>query len=483
MMKPFGFFPLSVKLRWMVQRALRVGAFALLCGAACADDLAIKGARIVPVVGEPIEAGTILIRDGKIMAIGKDLAIPVEAKVIEATGKVVLPGFVDPHSSTGLVQPNEVNPNVPFITVVDGLDPNADYFENARRNGITTAAVVPGNNTMIGGQAAVAKTAGSFADEMILKRDAGLKISLRPSAGRSRMSHLAALRKEFEETKKYIANREKKAKEAEKKAADVKKQEAEKKEEPKNEPEAKKEEPKKEGEAQPKEEPKPEPPDPLREPMVKLLQGELPAFIYCEAAMDVPQALRLIDEFKLKAILVLGPDCYKAASLIAESKLPVILDPLLVFWETDPRTDLDKQVILPRIYREAGVPVTFQTAEGGTGLDQFGRGAGGGGVPLGSAFPWYQAAIAVKYGTPTAEALEALTLRPAKLLGVDEFVGSIEPGKDADLVIWTTDPLSAEAWVDTTIVGGKVVYRKEEDAKLRDLLNPPKDGPKPAEPK
>lgn len=449
-------------------------------GNLAAQDLAIKGGRIVPVVGEPIDAGTILIRDGKIAAVGKDLAIPVEAKVIEATGMVVLPGFVDPHSSSGLVQANEVNPNVPFISVVDGLDPNADYFENARRNGVTTAAIVPGNNTMIGGQAAVAKTAGSFADEMILVRDAGLKISLRPTAGRSRMSQLAALRKELQETRKYIEDREKKAEEAKKaaeakKAEDAKKAEgAEKKEEPKPAADEPKEEPKKEAAEEPKEPPAPDEPDPLRVALIKLIQGESPAFVYCDAAMDVPRALDLIEEFKIKAILVLAPDSYKAAPLVAESKLPVVLDPQLVFWETDPRTDEDRQIVLPRIWREAGVPVTFQCLEG-SGLDQFGRGQGGGGVPVGAAFPWYQAATAVKYGTPAAEAIEALTLRPARLLGVDAFVGSIEPGKDADLVLWTADPLSAEAWVDTTIIGGKVVYRRDDDAKLRDLLNPPEE--------
>ena len=97
----------------------------------------------MPVVGEPIDGGVILIRDGTIRAVGKDLDIPIEAKVIDATGKVILPGFVEPHSPEPLVQANEVNPNVPFVTVVDAIDPNADYFEEARRNGVTTVAHDP----------------------------------------------------------------------------------------------------------------------------------------------------------------------------------------------------------------------------------------------------------------------------------------------------------------------------------------------------
>src|SRR5206468_5963614 len=97
-----------------------------------------------------------------------------------------------------------------------------------------------------------------------------------------------------------------------------------------------------------------------RDALVRLLKGEVTAFIYCSAAMDVPQALKLAKEYKLKAVLVLGHNCYKAARLVAASKLPVILEPTLVFWETDPRTGEDRKIVLPRIYREAGVPMTFQ---------------------------------------------------------------------------------------------------------------------------
>src|SRR5207247_8271841 len=117
-------------------------------------------------------------------------------------------------------------------------------------------------------------------------------------------------------------------------------------------------------------------------------------------------------EYQLRAVLVLGHHCYQAAKQVAASKLPVILDPTLVFWETDPRTGEDRKIILPKIYREAGVPVTFEV----TGI------AGGSlfvapNLPatLGTNYLWYQAATAVKYGTPLAEALEAITLRPAKL--------------------------------------------------------------------
>jgi imidazolonepropionase-like amidohydrolase len=209
-----------------------------------------------------------------------------------------------------------------------------------------------------------------------------------------------------------------------------------------------------------------------REALVRLLKGQMPAFIYCDAAMDVPQALRLTHEYKLKTILVLGHNCYKAAKQVADSKLPVILDPTLVFWETDPRTGEDHKIVLPKIYREAGVPMTFQV----TGMAA-GNLARGPDLPptLGTNFLWYQAATAVKYGTPLPEALEAITLRSAKLLGTETVAGSIETGKDADLVILTGEPLKLTTWVDTTLVRGKVVYERAKDRKLQHLLPSPQE--------
>src|ERR1700682_5709226 len=117
---------------------------------AAQDRVAIKGGRILPVAGPPIDGGVVLINKGKIEAVGKDVAIPADAKVIDATGKVVVPGFIEAHSIRGMDQANEANPNVPFLSVVDAIDPSQDYFEECRRNGVTTVAVVPGNNTMFG---------------------------------------------------------------------------------------------------------------------------------------------------------------------------------------------------------------------------------------------------------------------------------------------------------------------------------------------
>src|SRR5438105_12564782 len=262
---------------------------------AAQERLAVKGGKVLPVAGPPIEAGVVLIRDGKIEAIGKDVAIPSDAKVIDATGKVVVPGFIEAHSSRGTDRTNETNPNVPFLSVVDSIDPSADYFEECRRTGITAVNIIPGNATMFGGQSAVVKTAGTYVDEMIVKRSAGIKISLRPVQDRNRMGHIAAIRKALDDAKEVVAEDAK----ADAKSAAEEKGGSEKKDLAATDTQP----PPRRGNRQGTRTARPgDPPDAalITEALAKLVRGEVLAFIYCELAMDVPQALKLINDYKLK---------------------------------------------------------------------------------------------------------------------------------------------------------------------------------------
>ena len=428
------------------------------------ERMAVKGGRIMTGAGTTIENGVILVRNGKIEAVGKDLPIPSDAKVVDATGKVIVPGFIEAHSSRGMDQTNESNPNVPFLSVIDAIDPSQEYFEDCRRNGVTTVAIVPGNNTMFGGQAAIIKTTGMTVDDMIVKRSAGIKISLKPVGDRNRMGHLATIRKELDAAKMAVGNEKK---------ADARPIAAEGAAETdtaapgEDSPLQQRRQGQRGGGRQVNNQASDE--ALVRQALTKLVKGDALAFIYCDLAMDVPHAIKLAQEFKLKAVLVLGQDCYKAVRLIAAAKLPVVLDPTLVFWETDPRTGEDKQVILPKIYRDAGVPVTFQVS--GMAAGNLFRAPT---LPptVGTNYLWYQAATAVKYGLPIAEALTAITQRPADTIGVGKLVGSIEVGKDADLVVLTGDPLKLDTWVDKTMIGGKVVYERDQDRKLKNLLKP-----------
>lgn len=414
------------------------------------ETLAITGAKVVTLAGDPIEKGVVLIRDGKIEAVGTDIQIPLEAKVIDASGQVVMPGFIDSHTSEGMGQANERNDNVPFLSVVDGIDPVVDYFEECRRNGITTTAILPGNATMIGGQGVVLKTAGLYVNDMIVKRDTGVKISLRPTSG-SRMGHIARLRKELDKAKQAIEKKKNGASTEAKPAEPISAQ-----------PEAPKPTEEQSGDGAPQEGAAPATSDPNQglEVLVMLLEGKLPAFIYCDTAMDVSTALALIDEYSFKAVFVLGKDTYKAAPLLAGRSEPVILDPTLVFWETDPRTREDKKVVLTKVFSDAKVPFVFQIENSSAGATSA------------NSYLWYQAATAVKYGMPEGDALKCMSQVPAKLLGIDEFVGTIEAGKDADLVVLSGDPLRLSTWVNKTLIRGKVVYDRSTDSKIERLLAP-----------
>ena len=420
----------------------------------CNDTLAIVGAKIITLAGDPIEKGTIIVRDGKIEAVGADIKVPLEAKVLDVSGQVVMPGFIDPHTSEGMGQANERNENVPFLSVVDGIDPVMEFFEECRRSGVTTAAIVPGNSTLIGGQGVVLKTSGQYVNDMIVKRDAGMKISLRPTSG-SRMGHISKLRRELEKAK--LAVEKKNQPEAEKTEKPAESTgEATTDQKPAEQPVENKGEAPAEGTAQPSAAELSRGQD----AMMAVVQGKLPVFLYCDTAMDVTTAQSLVKEYSLNATLVLGRGTYKAAELLKGAKQPVVLDPTLIFWETDPRTKKDTKIVLTKVFQEAGVPFVFQTSESSARTTSA------------SSYFWYQAAVAVKNGMPEAEALKALSLVPAKMLGIDEFVGSIEVGKDADLVILTGEPLKLETWIEKTIVRGEVVYDRSKDEKLARLLSP-----------
>src|SRR5262249_49564342 len=172
-------------------------------------------------------------------------------------------------------------------------------------------------------------------------------ISLRPVADRNRMGHVATIRKELDAARYSLADKPKtadpKAPAAEK-PADAKPPMAS--DDPDTQPRGRRPGAARGGPGIM------EAPDAalVREALAKMLKGETLAFIYCELAMDVPQAIKLINEYKLKAVLILGQDCHKAVTQIAAAKLPVILDPTLVFWETDPRTGEEKQIALPKLF-------------------------------------------------------------------------------------------------------------------------------------
>ena len=384
--------------------------------------LAVKAGRIITIAGADVKNGVILIEDGTIKAIGSDLEIPWDAFVIEAADRVVMPGFVLAHTSSGLDRENETLPEVPFLSTFDSIDPINRFFEDSLRDGVVAMLVLPGNNTLLGGTGTLVKPYGRTVEAMLIKRYTGLKISLRPSSNTSRMGHMQRFRRYMSDLKDYLEEYEQRKVDA-------------------------------------KEENKPfdEEIDVTKRSMVDLLDKRLTAFVYCERAADVPKAIEIHQTHKLNVVLVLSPDCYKAADLIARSKLPVILDPQLIVWETNEQTNEEEMKIIPRIFHKAGVRFAFQTD-----TSQYGR-----------RYLWYQAATAVKHGIKQMEALKSITLYPAQFIGVDDRLGSIEAGKEATLIFLTGDPLDSQSWVDQVMIAGEIVYERAKDERLKKLLEEP----------
>ena len=204
-------------------------------------------------------------------------------------------------------------------------------------------------------------------------------------------------------------------------------------------------------------------------PMRDLVQGKLRVFINCPTASDVFKAFELIDAHHLDATLVLGSDAWKLAKVLAARKNlgTVVLNPLLEIWERDPGTGGEKRRLTPVLLHKAGIDFALQAVTDSnfnTG-PYFGR--------SGPYHHWYQASRLVQYGLSRDEAIKTITLAPAKILGLDHRIGSLEAGKDANIAIFSGDPLDARSWVERVFIEGREVYNRSKDRDLELLLKDP----------
>ena len=423
---------------------LPVLLWALLATPAAAQSVvALRGGRIVPVAGEEIAEGTLLIKDGKVAALGPVAAVqvPFDAKVIDVKGKVLFPGYVYAHTATGLDRPNESLPVTPFLDVKDALDPSTWALEDLLREGVTTLHVIHAEDTAIGALSRVVRPMGLTPDEMTLRGPGGLKLYVGARQGWDRVRQRAQLREAFAALEDHLEQvAERRFGEEEKKAGrdplKVAPAEARQK-----------------GRALIRDEDVEE----QQRNLFRLRQGKLDAWIYCERAQDVPYALAMAGEmgFLERTVLVLGPECWKAVDVLQAAGRPVVLDPPLLFRERDPETGKELERFVPLDYVKAKIPFAL-LPDPRAGLAE--------------KWLWYQAARCVREGVPRQLALEAITLAPARMCGVGELVGSLEPGKLADVLVLSGDPLAATTFVEQVLIEGKVVYLREKDHRLRRLL-------------
>lgn len=387
---------------------------------------AIRNARIVTVTGATIEKGTIVIRDGRIAAVGANVSVPANAKVIDAAGLSVYPGLIDSGTTLGLseiasvpgtVDTTEIgdfNANMKALTAVN---PHSELIPVARANGITTALTSP-QGGLISGQAALINLDGWTPPEMALKSPAAMRMNYPRLSFRGRGDFFApagqtteamrqqrdrqleALKKKLEDAQAYL-----KAKEA---AAQDKSLPA-------------------------------RPVDLVLEALIPVLKGELPVLTAADTEREIRGAVELADQFKLRLIIAGGDDAPKVASLLKEKNIPVIIGPVLSLpeHEDDP---YDGPYALAGELFKAGVKFAFQTAS-----DANAR--------------WlpFNAGTAAAFGLPKEEALKGVTIYPAQIFGVDHLVGSIEVGKLANLIVTDGDPLEFRTKVKHLFINGRPV--------------------------
>ena len=393
-----------------------------------------------PSADKPIEKGTLLIDGGKIVSVGTDVKIPVEAEVIDMKGQTIIPGLVDTHSHIGIYSKpsipahqdgNEMSgPVQPGIRALDAIDPHDPGIRMATAGGITTANIMPGSANVIGGQTLYVKLRGESVEAMRILGQAddgrphlgGLKMANgenpkgygknKGQAPFTRMKVAALQREQFVKAQEYL-----KKIDAAKKANS----------------------------------PMPER-DPGMEPLVEVLQRKRTVHFHCHRADDLLSALRIAEEFDFEIVLQHASEGYRIAEVLAKKKIPCSLT--LV---DSPGGKAEIMGLLEEnaaVLEKAGVPVAINT-------DDF---------VTESRFFLRTGAIALRGGMSEASALKALTITPAKMLHLDHRLGSLEKGKDADFVVLTGKPFSVYSRVQQTWIDGAKVFdaANETDRAYRD---------------
>ncbi|MGF0007574.1 amidohydrolase [Eubacteriales bacterium SGI.150] len=372
--------------------------------------------------GPVIPHGYVEVENGKIRAVGEMSALPAAAAgpVYDAGGGHILPGFIDAHCHLGMFgnalgfeadDGNEsTDPCTPQLRAIDAINPQDRCFQEAREGGVTTVLTGPGSANPIAGQFAAIKTDGRWVDEMVLRAPAAMKMALgenpktvyneRKETPITRMATAAVIRQELSKTLEYMDKQDKADAEEDTDAPDY---------------------------------------DAKLEALIPVLRGELPVHIHAHRADDIATAVRICREFGLKYVIVHGTEGHLLPELLAAEGVGVITGPSL--------TDRSKPELAnltienPAILARAGVPVAICTDHPVIPIQY---------LPI-------CAALAVRGGLEPEEALAAITIHPARLAGLDKRVGSLEPGKDADIVVTTGHPLDWNGKVRYVFIGGKQV--------------------------
>ena len=385
------------------------------------SNLAIVGGTLQTVSHGSKPGHTLLVREGKIEAILPPGPPPEGYEILEAAGRIVLPGLIDARTSAGLFGDGSgfqnadheelTDPDAAWVRAIDALNPADPAFADARQAGVTTLLAGPGTTNVAGGLSAVVKTSGGTVEAMLVREPAGLQIGLgRPPVDAyrpknklwTRMGVVGLLRERLTAARAYLLKRERAASDPAKTAED----------------------------------------DFRLEPYAGLLRGDYPARVRVATAEDAWTALRLADEFGFDLVLEQLTEGHLAGlpQELARRGVPCVVGPMMKAAKTPETKALTFRTAA--VLAEAGVPIALCTGHPSRPVR----------------FLALEAALAVRAGLDGETALRAITLNAAAALGLDDRLGSIEPGKDADLAIVDGDPLLPTSRVTHTLIGGRVVY-------------------------
>jgi imidazolonepropionase-like amidohydrolase len=385
--------------------------------------VAIVGGRVLPITGAEIERGTVLIENGRISAVGASVTVPDGAQVVDAEGSWVLPGFIDAHAHVGVSEEAEgwagqdtnemTEPVTAQVRAIDAINPADLGFRDAIMGGVLAVNVNPGSGNPIGGQTVALKCWGRTVDQMALRQPSGMKSALGENPKRvygeqkktpsTRLGTAAVIRGALVAAANYLERID----------AEQRKPEAER---------------------------KPVERDLKLEALGLVLRKEIPWRQHCHRADDIATAIRIADEFGYDLVIDHGTEAHLVADLIAARGTPVIIGPLFT---SRSKVELrNRSLANPGRLASAGVTIAITTDHPV--------------VPIN--FLVHQASLAVKDGLDRENALRALTINPARIAGIDARLGSIEPGKDADLVIWSGDPLDVLSRAVRVFVDGAEIY-------------------------
>jgi imidazolonepropionase-like amidohydrolase len=410
-----------------MKRALLAAAAALLAAPAAAQTIAVTGGTVYPVSGAPIPNGTVLIRDGRIVAVGAGIAIPEGARRIDATGKWVTPGLFESSTNLGLTEVEAVDATNDFrlnegpngdqvaaaFNVADGINPRSMVIPVTRIAGVTTAVSRPSGG-LIAGQAIAIDLDGNRVEDMLIASPVAMFASLsensRDAGNGARAGQSMRLREVLDDARAWARNRDAFERGATRDFSVSRLDLA---------------------------------------ALQPVLAGREPLVVEAHRASDIQTVIRIAHEYGLKLVISGGTEAWMVAEDLARAHVPVLVKVLNN---------------LPESFEALGA-----TYENAARLRRAGVTVA---ITSGETFKAYnirqEAGNAVAYGLPWDEAFRAVTLVPAQIWGVADRYGSLEPGKVANVVVWSGDPLELLTRVEHVIIRGREVPLVSRETELRD---------------